>query len=249
MTFRGLLLATQFLTRLPVPATREYSEREMSSSAWWFPLIGAAVGCIVALAVFVGSLQSPWLAAVLGVITWTWITGAMHLDGLADLSDALGASHGDPRKFFAVLADPHVGTFGVVSIVSVLLLKFVLIAELPRSALLALVLIPAWARLGTLAWTRWLPSLKGGRARQLADGLPLASIVGWTVLLLAASAFVAPVLLLAPAAIAAWGIWLRARLGGVTGDCLGAGVEITEVLMLVAARLGADLHLSLGTAA
>lgn len=243
MSFRGLLLATQFLTRIRVPASQEYSPREVSSSAWWFPVVGACVGFIVAAAFFAGHLQSAWLAAALGVVAWAWITGAMHLDGLADLTDALGAAHGDPRKFFAVLADPHVGTFGVVSIVLVLLLKFVLLAELTYEVLFAFALIPAWARLGALAWTRWLPSLKGGRARQLATDLPAGAIIGWSVLLLAASAFLAPILLTAPFVLAGWGLWLRVRLGGVTGDCLGAGIEITEVVMLAALSLGGELRL------
>src|SRR5262245_54065253 len=135
MTFRGLLLATQFLTRIRVPASREYSESEVSSSAWWFPLVGAAVGGIVAIAIYIGRFESTWLAAAVGLVAWAWITGAMHLDGLADLTDALGAAHGDPKRFFAVLADPHIGTFGVVSIVLVLLLKFVLLAEISNTAL------------------------------------------------------------------------------------------------------------------
>jgi adenosylcobinamide-GDP ribazoletransferase len=73
--------------------------------------------------------------------------------------------------------------------------------------------------------------------------LPLASIALWSVVLIALSAIIAPVLLIAPLAISAWGYWLRVRLGGVTGDCLGAGVEIVETLLLAALVLAGNLQL------
>jgi adenosylcobinamide-GDP ribazoletransferase len=238
VNLNGLLLATQFLTRLRVPAPRAFSERDIASSAWWFPVIGALVGTLVALVIFGARFHGPLLAASLGVVAWAWITGAMHLDGLADLTDALGAAHRDPQRFLAVLADPHAGTFGVVSIALVLLLKFALLAELHTSLLGALVLIPAWARLGALAWTRWLPPLKAGHARSLATGLPTSAIVAWGVLLIVVSAIFAPVLLLSPLVIAAWGIWLRVRVGGMTGDCLGAGIEVSEVVLLAVLSVG-----------
>jgi adenosylcobinamide-GDP ribazoletransferase len=167
------------------------------------------------------------------------MTGALHLDGLADLSDALGAAHRDPQRFLAVLADPHIGTFGVVSIVLMLILKWSGLAQLPTAALTALPLIPAWARLGPLVWSRWLPPLKAGQAERFAGQLHSGWIVFWTAVLLAASAAVAPALCLAPLCIAAWGGWLKWRLGGTSGDCLGAGIEITElVLLYVLALLG-----------
>jgi len=224
-----------------MPAIRGYSDRDVAASAGWFPIVGAGVGTLVAAVVIAGRWQSPLLGAALGVLAWSWITGAMHLDGLADLADALGASHRDPKRFLEVLADPHIGTFGVVSIVLMLILKLAFLNEIPQRALPTIALIPAWARLGALAWSRFLPSLKGGRAQTLATGLPLASIVLWSLLLLAISALVAPALLLAPLAILGWGMWLRVRVGGVSGDCLGAGVEIVELLLLAALMLSASI--------
>jgi adenosylcobinamide-GDP ribazoletransferase len=238
VNLNGLLLATQFLTRVRVPAPRSYSARDVASSAWWFPVVGALLGAIVALVVFGARFHGPLLGAAIGVVAWAWITGAMHLDGLADLTDALGAAHRDPQRFLAVLADPHAGTFGIVSIALVLLLKFALLAELHSSLLWALALVPAWARLGALAWTRWLPPLKAGHGQSLATGLPTGAIIAWSLLLVALSAIFAPVLLLSPLVIAAWGIWLRVRVGGMTGDCLGAGIEVTEVVLLAALSVG-----------
>lgn len=232
MSLRGLRLATQFLTRVPVPAVENFSADELSRSSAWFPFIGLAVGVAVVMTMWIVSHRSIYLGAALGLVVWVWLTGALHLDGLADLSDALAAAHRDPQKFLTVLADPHLGAFGVISIVLVLILKVMALGQLSATALVALPLIPAWARLGPLAWSRWLKSLKPGHGERFAGHLNSGWIAFWTVVLLAGSATLAPVLCIAPLVIAAWGLWLNWRLGGTTGDCLGAGVEITEVVLL-----------------
>jgi adenosylcobinamide-GDP ribazoletransferase len=235
---RGLRLATQFLTRLPVPAVEDFSAEEFSRSSAWFPFVGLAIGVVVSLILLVCSHRSAAFAAAIGLLAWVWMTGALHLDGLADLSDALAAAHRDRQRFFAVLADPHLGAFGVVSIVLMLILKVTGLAELhgtsPSTLVIAFPLIPAWARLGPLAWSRWLKPLKPGHGERFAWHLHLGWIAFWVVALLVASAAVAPILCIAPLVIAAWGGWLKWRLGGTTGDCLGAGVEVMEVVLLYA---------------
>lgn len=241
MSLRGFRLAVQFLTRLPVPAVDDFSPHDLARCATWFPFVGLIVGTIVALVIFALDYRSAALAGIVGVLAWVWLTGALHLDGLADLTDALGASHRDPERFLAVLRDPHVGTFGVVSVVLVLMLKVAALAMFTANTLLAVPLILAWARLGTLAWGRWLKPLKSGHGEQFAWRISTGWIVFWTSSLLAASVALAPVLCAAPVVIVAWGAWLKARLSGMTGDCLGAGVEVTEtaLLMLVALTSGA----------
>lgn len=234
---RSLRLATQFLTRLPVRRVEDFSPRELSRSALWFPLVGLGVGAVTLLpAAFMG--PRPLLTAALGVLIWTWMSGALHLDGLADLTDALAASHRDPERFLRVLSDPHVGAFGVVSVVLVLLLKTAALAALSGYTLYAVALIPAWARLGPLLWRRWLKPLKSGQGEHFAQH-PLHGgwIVAWLIVLLGASVLLAPVLCLAPLAIAGWGYWLKRRLGGMTGDCLGAGIEVCETVLILALAL------------
>ena len=241
MSFRGLRLAAQFLTRLPVPGVADFSPADLARSATWFPFVGLVLGVVVSLVTFAIGHRSAALAGVVGVLAWVWLTGAIHLDGLADLADALGASHRDPQRFLVVLEDPHAGTFGIVSIVLTLMLKAAALAMLTTDDLWSVPLILAWARLGTLAWARWLKPLKSGRGERFSWQLSVGWIVFWTALLLAASIAIAPVLCAAPLVIAAWGAWLRVRLGGMTGDCLGAGVEVTEaaLLLLVALTSGA----------
>lgn len=234
---RGLRLALQFLTRLPVGSVPDLRADELSRSAPWFPAIGLIIGSLLAGVVWLGGLRNGLLAGALGVLAWAWITGALHLDGLADLTDALAASHRDRERFLTVLADPHIGAFGAVSLVLVLLLKFALLPLLGPDALPGLILVPAWARLGPLAWGRWLPPLKAGQAERFVWRLDARWIAVWTALLLAASLWLAPALCAGPLVLLLWGVWLRRRLGGVTGDCLGAGVEVSECVLLAVLAL------------
>jgi len=229
---RSLILAIQFLTRLPTPQLRNFDAAELTRCAHWFPLVGLLIGAFVAAALWLGSRVDPALGALLGLIVWVWVTGALHLDGLADMSDALGAAHRNQDKFLQVLADPHLGTFGVVSVVLQLLTKFVLLMLLAKHGdYLALLLIPAWARWGTLLWAR-LPSLKAGLGERFGWQISTASIVIWCALLLAFS-LIAPVLFAIPLLVLAWRQFLLRRIGGMTGDLLGAGVEVNEAAALL----------------
>ena len=178
----------------------------------------------------------PWLAGVLALLLWVWVTGALHLDGLGDVADAFGAAHRDPQRFIDVLKDPHMGVFGVVTLVMQLLLKFVLLAELAASPLwFGIVLVPAWARWGTLWWSRLLPSLHGaGMAERFSWQLSLRSMWLWAVLLAAVTLFTAWPLLLALGLVPLIAAYWRRRLGGISGDCLGASVEVSESLLLLA---------------
>lgn len=246
MSLRGLRLATQFLTRLPVPAVEHFTPEELSRSAAWFPLVGLGIGLCISALLWVCGLRSGPVAASLALLVWVWLTGALHLDGLADLTDALAAAHRDPQRFLAVLADPHAGVFGVVSIVLALILKMAALLELSGHLVWALALVPAWGRLGPLAWSRWLRPLKCGQGERFAWHLRTGWMVCWNVILLAASALLAPILMLAPLVIAAWGWWLHRRVGGVTGDCLGAGVEVSEIILLISLALAGGTPLALG---
>jgi adenosylcobinamide-GDP ribazoletransferase len=232
---RGLILALQFLTRLPTPRVARMRPEDLAQSAAWFPLVGAVVGLAVAAALAAGSLVDRWLGALAGLLVWVWITGALHLDGLADLADALPAAHRNPQRLLEVLGDPHIGAFGVVAIVLVLAAKLVLLALLAAAPAAVLALIAAWARFGAVVWSQTLPAFAAGSAERFAGRARRASLAAWAAALLVAAALLFPPLVAAPLAIALWWVFLRRRLGGMTGDCLGAGVEVTETALLALA--------------
>ena len=233
---RGLILALGFLTRLPLPVLRDFQPAEFSRALVWFPAAGLVVGAAVALAAALGAVLDPWLGALAGVAMWAWITSGLHLDGLADTADALGAAHRDPERFLAVLADPHVGSFGVIALVLQLAAKLVLLHWLLTLDLpwLVLVLVPAWARWAAAGWALWLPPLKPGLGERLSRH---GNRAGWIAggLALAVLGIAAPLAFAALIPALLWGVWMRLKLGGQTGDILGAGIEWCESAALLLA--------------
>jgi len=202
----------------------------------WFPAAGLIIGLIVAGAAWLGNHIDPWIGALAALLAWVGVTGALHLDGLADLADASGAAHKDRERFLAVMADPHVGSFGVIAIGLQLIAKLVLLHASDAAYPLALVLIPFAARIGPLAWTCALPPLHAGLASRFASAIGWRDILFWGALL-AAGAILVPAIVAAPMLITAWGWWLHRRLGGVSGDCHGAGIELVESSLLLAVVL------------
>lgn len=230
---RGFWLALGFLSRLPTPACHRFDAGEQARSVVWFPAVGFLLGLLVAGAAWLGGRLDPWLGALLGLAVWLWSTGGLHLDGLADLFDALGAAHRDRERFLEVLADPHLGAFGAMALVFQLLVKLVLLRLLLESGPWCLPLVLAWARLGPLWWTRTLPPLKPGLGERFAWQTDARQTWGWGVLLMVLSAWLAPALLGAPLLLLGWRAFLLRKVGGMTGDCLGAGVEVVESLALL----------------
>lgn len=243
-----LRLAAGFLTILPVlPRTRAPAEA-VARSLGWFPLVGFVIGGVLALedsALF--ALFSNALSAALVVLTLTALTGAVHLDALADTADALGAAS-DRRRALEIMRDSQVGTFGTAAIVLFLALEIVALARIcvfgaaRRAA--ALWLAPGLARWAMVAvtWRADYLRAEGAGAAMLRDGsdrnIALASVT--------AAIAVIPVLSLralvacgtAIALAAALRAVYRGWLGGVTGDLIGAAGELVElaVLLTMAAR-------------
>lgn len=230
----GLLIALQFLTRLPVGG-RPAGPHDLAAAAPWFPGVGTLIGAAVAAGLWLGSYAGPWVGALLALVVWIAITGALHLDGLGDVADALGAAHESRERFVAVVHDPHVGSFAVVAIALQIVAKVVLLATLaPALPLLAIILVAAWARWVPLVLARAVPPLSDGLGARFAEGggpeVPLA----WAGVLALASIVVAAALLVALLVAPALALYWRRHLGGITGDCHGASIEVTETLLLAA---------------
>lgn len=231
----GLRWALGFLTILPVRPKGELAPGDLGRAAGWFPLVGAAIGAALWLANrLLQPFVPPPLAAALVLALWVAASGALHLDGVADCCDGLLAS-ATPSRRLAILADPHLGTFGAVGVVVLLLVKGAAIAGLADPA--ALVLIPAAGRWIALLLARGRPARPEGLGGRLHAELGAAPYL-WALPIVAASLLFG---LRGPAALAAgllaaWalGRLARARMGGQTGDVLGAGIELSETAMLVA---------------
>lgn len=233
----GFLIALRFLTRLPAPPVAPDAAGDLARGAPWLPAVGALVGGLVAAAVWLGAGLGSWPGALLGVLAWVLVTGGLHLEGLGDVADGLGAAHGNPARFVEVARDPHVGAFGVIAIALQLAAKLVLLAAVAERVhggdlVLALVLIGAWARWAPLALGRTVPPLAEGLASRLAAGIATRAVALEGAALALVTLFIAPVLLAALPLTAALALYWRLRLGGVTGDCHGASIEVLESLLL-----------------
>lgn len=233
---KRLVVAFGFLTRVPMPRV-EADATDFAAAIRWYPMVGLTIGAVVGGALWAGSLIDPWVGALAALVAWVAITGALHLDGLADLADGLGAAHGDRARLLSVMADPHIGSFGVVAIVVQLLAKLVLLHGIGWPV----VLVPCVARIGPLVWARWLPPLRDrGLGAAVSGAVRWRDIGGWSAVLLGFG-LLAPGVLVAPVAIAAFGWWLMRRVSGVSGDCHGAGIEWVETLLLLALVIASRL--------
>ncbi len=238
--FYPLLLAIQFLTQIPVRLKQPYGEREIGASLLYYPLVGLLLGALLAGLHSLLHGVPVLLHAALLLVAWVAMTGALHLDGLADSADAWLGGIGNRERTLAIMKDPYAGPAAVVAVVLVLLLKF--------SALAALMQCDnSWALLWPLLLARSAVPLlflttpyvrPGGLGDALAKHAPRRAMI---LVLLA-------VLLGILAALEMHGMWLvlgclaafwllrrmmMARLGGTTGDTAGAMIELLETAVLV----------------
>lgn len=238
--FRLLLIAFQFLTILPVPSPRECTSTDLGRSTAWFPLVGLVIGgLLVSADLLFGLLFPRLLTDALLVLLATLLTGALHLDGLADVCDGL-AARGDKERFLAVMKDSRVGAVGVVGLVLGLLLKVVALNSLPVEQKAAgLLLFPMLARYAQVLILANAAAARndglgacfltgcGAVQRSLATAtvIPLCWLIGGVGGLMALI-FVIPV---------AFGvrIYFSRRLGGISGDIVGFGSELVELATLL----------------
>lgn len=236
--------ATAFLTRLPVGRALAVEGADVGRGAALFPLVGAAVGAVVGFSAELLVRPLPALvAAGLAVALEALLTGGLHLDGLADAADGLGARSRD--RALAIMHEPGIGAFGTSALVLDLLVKTAALASLleePRTGL-AVVAAFALGRAAPLPLAAALPYARetAGSGRALTDHVGVGAALGGVAL--AAGITVATVgartagvmALVAAAAVAALAAVFHRRLRGVTGDGLGAAAEVVGTLALVAA--------------
>jgi len=241
---KPLFIALQLLTRLPVPNTGTVTDRQVGQSLLYYPVVGLIIGGLLALVAWLTEGSPDAVRAVLLLIIWTLITGALHLDGLADSADAWVGGYGDKEKTLAIMKDPYVGPAGVTIILLVLIAKYAALeALLSQANYIALVLVPVLARvmmpllLLTTDYVR-----KNGMGSALAAHHPKCAsqwIIFSCALLSVIVAGNSGLWLLATLAIVF--LYLRwimiKRIQGTTGDTLGAMVELSEAAGLIALAL------------
>ena len=236
--FFALLAAWVFLTRIPLPIAKP-EERDFETAPGFYPLVGLAIGAIGAAGFALGwTIGGAFVAAIFGTAATLLATGAFHEDGLADLFDGLGAPTAE--RMMEIMRDSRLGTFGAAALFLILLLKIAALSQLPfMLALAALPVAHGASRLSAvivIATSRYARA--DGIAKPVAKGIGAAPLVLATLTGIAAVAIGATVL--GPGAVlcglagrcvghVTTRLLFERKLGGYTGDCLGAVQQISEV--------------------
>lgn len=234
---KSFLIALQFLTILPVQLKGTLTDKEIGHSLLFYPVVGLLIGLVLGLLAWSLNAQLPMVSAILVLTVWVTLSGALHLDGLADSADAWLGGIGDKAKTLLIMKDPAAGPIAVVTIVLVLLIKFVMLTvllsqqncwELIWSVILARTALPLLFLTTDYVRHRGLGSILKQqqsaihtRRLMLIVGVLALFSIGLFPLLFGLLVF----LLLR--------YLMERRLNGFTGDTAGAMVELLEAALLI----------------
>lgn len=244
---RLFLTAVQFFTRIPVPAWVGHSAQQLDQAARYFPLVGAGIGALSAAVLYLSVQLLPLsLAVLLSMAASILLTGAFHEDGLGDFVDGMGGGH-TREKALAIMKDSRIGSYGAIALVLVLLSKYqalLSLCDLDSPALVAAVLVAAHSVSRLLAASlmltqRYVRDDDSAKAKPAAQQMSAASfaialLTGIATLGLPWAAGVpSSAILTATTSALLMRAWLASRmqkkLGGYTGDCLGAVQQLSEL--------------------
>lgn len=244
------LLAVQFLTRLPVPGlsavTPETAKAGLAKAVIWFPVVGGLVGALTAAALIAADHLWPRIVAViLALIVEARLTGAFHEDAVADFCDGFGGGM-TPQRIHEIMKDSRIGSYGTLGMGLAVALRAALLVALPDALILpALIASAGFGRYLAVCLMAIIPPLvqTGGLAKdvgaQVGAGQWLAASL-LTLPFMVSLGMMTPVPLFGALVISLiFALWFRRilmrHLGGVTGDCLGFGVYVGQLLILLAA--------------
>jgi adenosylcobinamide-GDP ribazoletransferase len=239
----------QFLTCIPVRLEPRPFGREVGLSLLWYPAVGLLIGAIVWVTAGLSNRLPTLLAAALVLAVWVCLTGVLHLEGFADVADAWVGGRGDRERTLAIMKDTHLGPVAAAAVVCLLLIKFGALAALlarptaPWSDLhfaCGCIIPPLLARAAVpvvFAHTRYVRAQGIGadlaEHQSRAAGLLTAACIVLAVLIAGGRAGLVAAATAAVVYLLMRGAFIR-RLGGITGDCIGAMIEVIEALALAA---------------
>ncbi|RZG88634.1 adenosylcobinamide-GDP ribazoletransferase [Acinetobacter sp. WCHAc060033] len=233
------LIALQFLTTFPIQLKAMPSPQQNAQSLLFYPIIGLLIGQILfATAYFLNTLPIILLSTLI-LVLWIWLTGGLHLDGLADTADAWVGGFGDKERTLSIMKDPACGPIGVLSLIILCLIKWsALYVLLEKKLYLALILFPILGRLAPLFLFLTTEYVRAkGLGSSIAQYIPKTwAMIVFALTLLATGYFVWIGLATAIIFILTL-IYLRhkfvQRIDGITGDTVGASIEIVEAVSLL----------------
>jgi len=236
-------LALSFFTRLPVPKSMHYSEALLNQANRYFSLVGLIIGIFLVLSYSFFSVFLPLTITILITMTISLLlTGAFHEDGLADMADGIGGAF-TVEKRLSIMKDSRIGTYGAVTLLMALLLKFILLVELAKQdsnyLLLAIVLGAGLSRAvagSLISAMPYVSDTEQSKSKPLAQAqsskeLVTLLVIGAVPLIFYSGSVIFYILLVLIVFRWLFKKWLIAKIGGFTGDCLGAAQQIAELLI------------------
>jgi adenosylcobinamide-GDP ribazoletransferase len=237
---KNFLLALQFLSIIPV-RLKNIKEDDLSKSVMYFPLVGLLLGFILAgvnKVLFILNFQ-PFLINIIFVILLIALTGGLHMDGLADTSDAL-LSGKNKEEMLKIMRDSHIGVMGVLGLVSIILLKIAFLSSISVSlktvSLLLMCTLSRWSLVLTMFLFPY--AREEGKAKVFIKGVNFRIFILSTIIAIACTLAlwkIKGVLIFIIIAISSYAItkFINSKIGGVTGDVLGALCELNEITALL----------------
>ncbi len=237
---RSFIIALQFLSRIPLTSNFEAVEGDLGRSLLFYPLIGLLIGALLILTATLSQHLNLFLSAALVVSVWVLVTGALHLDGLADTTDAWIGGMGSKERTLEIMKDPASGPMGVLSLILLVLLKTAAIYSILVAGENYLLLIaPLLGRTLAILLMALTPYVREGGlgailAKELHKGNVFMVSAGVAILIICISFYSGIVVILVCSAVLLfWRHLLLKRLQGCTGDTIGALIEVSECLALV----------------
>lgn len=234
----GLIVSLQFLTRLPVNINVDFNEKTIGKSTLFFPYVGMLLGLISYIPYRILVNFNQELAGFSLVLMMIILTGGLHLDGVSDMVDGFFSSR-DREKMLEIMDDSRIGAFGVISLIMLLLLKYIVLTSIsPEHMLLALVFSMGNARFMALVQIAYRKMIKPGGMGDMIHSSDNQKYIVIGLLSYTAISFLLDIRLVFPllgSLLMAEAISRLAykKIGGFTGDLYGATVELCEVVSLI----------------
>jgi len=237
MTYlNALLVAIQFLTIIPVKISSTLTEKELGLSSLFYPVVGVIIAGLLSIIAVLINEQSSGIQAAIILTVWVIVTGGLHIDGLADSADAWLGGLGDKQKTLTIMKDPACGPIAVITLVLLILLKFVMLQQLIESNLSTTLLLASFLPRAMLPWLMVTTPYvrKNGIASSMITQIPKNTVLYSFIAISAVMLLTGNLLLFAFSLFVLLTLryLMLRRLGGMTGDTAGASVEIIELCVL-----------------
>ncbi len=236
---KNFILMIQLMTRIPIPIAVDFKNEDLGKGNIYFPLIGAVIGLILALAYNVGFylFNEGFLQGLIVVIAYLWASGGLHMDGVSDTFDGLWSNRSRERML-EIMKDSRLGVYGVLILIITLLTQLGTVQRL-QGQWYWLVLAPMLARYGCVvgnAISKY--AREDGMGKYFIQDcglreLVIASLYTWPLAFLIGQVKALIALILVIAFTYLFTRWVQNKIGGITGDIIGAVIELNQLLVLL----------------